>query len=313
MRCILSLLFIINILFANAQLVSEPVSINTPTGILKGSLIVPKANIKKCHFIILIPGSGATDRNGNSGRDLTANSYLLLADSLATYNIATLLIDKRGIGESSSAKIKEADLRFQDYVTDAIAWINFLKQDKRCSKVFVAGHSEGSLIAMLATLQTSVNGYISIAGAGETIDKIISWQYEQQLPGTGKYVDSLFNRLKNNDTINKVPPLYAGIFRKTVQPYIRSWALVDPCATIKNVKVPAIIIQGTNDIQVTTQQAQILKDCNPKATLVFINGMNHILKAAPAERAANIATYSNANLPLMPGLSYHIAQFVNKR
>lgn len=312
MRFILISCCLIISYITSAQIATEAVSLTTPTGILKGTLVLPSADIKKCNMVVIQAGSGNIDRNGNSGRIVTANSYRLLADSLAANNIATLLIDKRGVGESKKALTKEDDLRFQNYATDVADWVNFLKEDKRSSKIYIAGHSEGALVGMLAALQTNIDGFISIAGAGETIDKIISEQYGKQIAGADKFVDSLFNRLKNNDTIANLPSIYMGIFRKSVQPYILSWVAIDPCETIKKIKVPILIIQGTTDVQVTTQQAAILKKCNPKATLLIIDGMNHILKQSPMEIVANTATYSNADLPLMPGLTTAIVQFINK-
>ena len=189
----------------------------------------------------------------------------------------------------------------------------FYKKDKRIGKIFIAGHSEGSLVGMIAAQKEKVNGYISIAGAGESIDKIITWQYAQQLPKAAVVVNSLFLRMRNNQKIDTVPPYLLSILRPSVQPYILSWILHDPCAEIKKLTVPILILQGTTDIQVEVKQAEMLKACKPSATLKIIMGMNHILKEAPIDRTKNIATYSNETLPIMPGLVDLIAAFVNKK
>jgi alpha-beta hydrolase superfamily lysophospholipase len=132
--------------------------------------------------VVIQAGSGPTNRYGNNPMGVKANSYKLIAESLAQRNIATLLMDKRGIAESAGAMKNEAALRFDDYADDLANWISFIKKDKRIKKVFIAGHSEGSLVGMLAAQKEKVNGYISIEGAGERIDRIIVWQYAQQHP-----------------------------------------------------------------------------------------------------------------------------------
>ena len=312
MRLLITLLFIVQQFICEAQFIAEEKTFATPTGNLGGTLILP-TNGKVFKLVVIQAGSGPTDRNGNSGNALKANSYRLLAEALSKQNIATLLIDKRGVGKSMGALKKETDLRFDDYADDLAGWISFIKKDKRIGKIFIAGHSEGSLVGMIAAQKEKVNGYISIAGAGESIDKIITWQYAQQLPKAAVVVDSLLSRMRNKQKIDTVPPYLVSILRPSVQPYIVSWMLHDPCAEIKKLTVPILILQGTTDIQVEVKQAEMLKNCKPTATLKIVTGMNHILKEAPIDRTKNVATYSNGTLPIMPGLVDLIAAFINKK
>ena len=312
MRSKITIFFTLIYSISFAQIISEEKTLTTPTGNLSGTLILPKSG-KNFKLVIIQAGSGPTDRNGNSGSSLKANSYRLIAEALSNKNIATLLLDKRGVGKSMGAMKSEANLRFDDYADDLAVWISFIKKDKRIGKIFIAGHSEGSLVGMLAAQKEKVNGYISIAGAGESIDKIITWQYAQQLPKAAAVVDSLFTRMRNKQKIDTVPPYLLSIFRPSVQPYIFSWMQHDPCEEIKKLTVPILILQGTTDIQVEVKEAEMLKACKPKATLKIITGMNHILKEAQMDRGKNIATYANETLPLMPGLVDVIAAFVNKK
>ena len=312
MRYIFTVLFILRYIICPAQFITEEKTLTTSTGDLAGTLIIPsKGKIFK--LVVIQAGSGATDRNGNSGNALKANCYRLIAEDLSKRNIATLLTDKRGIAKSTRALKSEANLRFDDYADDLASWISFIKKDKRISKIFIAGHSEGSLVGMLAAQKEKVNGYISIAGAGESIDKIITWQYAQQLPKAAVVVDSLFTRMKNKQKIDTVPPYLLSIFRPSVQPYILSWMLHDPCVEIKKLTIPILILQGTTDIQVEVKEAEMLKACKPTAMLKIITGMNHILKEAPSDRNKNIATYTNETLPIMPGLVDLISEFINKK
>lgn len=76
------------------------------------------------------------------------------------------------------------------------------------------------------------------------------------------------------------------------------------------VNVPALIIQGTTDLQVTVTDAEALKKGNPEAKLVLIDGMNHVLKVAPQDREGNLATYMNNKIPLHEQLLPTITEFV---
>ena len=311
MRLIITVFFLALYFYGSSQFVTEDKMLTTPTGNLKGTLIYPTV-AKKFKLVIIQAGSGPTDRNGNSGKAVTANSYRLLAEALSAKNIATLLVDKRGVAGSIGALKSELTLRFDDYADGLAAWVAFIKTDKRIQKVFIAGHSEGSLVGMLAAQKVKVSGYISIAGAGENIDKIITWQYGQQMPKVGLMVDSLFTRMKNKQPLDTVPPYLLSIFRPSVQPYILSWMLHNPCEEIKKLNVPVLIIQGTTDIQVTMKQALLLKECKPAATFTVIEGMNHILKQAPEDRIKNIATYTDEKLPLIPQFVSAIVTFISK-
>ena len=91
-----------------------------------------------------------------------------------------------------------------------------------------------------------------------------------------------------------------------------SWLPLDPALALSRVSVPVLVVQGTADIQIGTADARILAAARPGARLLLIEGMNHILRAAPLDRAANIATYSDPALPLAPDVVPAIAAFLNE-
>jgi pimeloyl-ACP methyl ester carboxylesterase len=312
MKSLLTSVIILLHFSAAAQFLSEEKILSTPGGDLKGTLILPLKAKKNLTVVVIQAGSGPTNRYGNNPMGVKANSYKLIAESLAQRNIATLLMDKRGIAQSAAAMKNEAALRFDDYADDLAGWISFIKKDKRVKKVFIAGHSEGSLVGMIAAQKEKVNGYISLEGAGERIDRIIVWQYAQQLPKDAPVIDSLFNRLINDQKIDTVPPFLMSILRPSVQPYMASWIKHDPCIEISKLKMPVLIIQGGTDLQTVTAQGETLKKCAPGATYLFIPAMNHVLKDAEADRTKNFATYANADLPLSAGLIDAITNFVKK-
>jgi alpha-beta hydrolase superfamily lysophospholipase len=303
------LLAVASLSFGQSQ--EEHSTIQTPTGNLSGSLIIPQS-AAKFPLVILLPGSGPTDRNGNNALGVTANSYRLLAEALAKQKIATLLIDKRGISESAAALRKEDSIRFDDYVNDAVAWKRSLESDPRVTKVFIAGHSEGSLIGMLAAQLTPVAGYISISGPAKSADKILVGQLQKQAPFMAPAADSMLNRLKNNQPLDSVPNELYAFFRKSIQPYMASWIKYTPCTEIAKLTVPVLILQGSTDLQVEDKEAKALKECQPKAEMHIIQGMNHILKNSSSVMSENIATYKMPALSINDELVDLMVKFVGK-
>ncbi|MBN1250790.1 MAG: alpha/beta hydrolase [Bacteroidales bacterium] len=284
--------------------------LKTSTGDIYGLLTIPN-NLKKTPIVLIIAGSGPTDRDGNSPINLHTNAYKMLSEELAINGISALRFDKRGIGISKSAMTKESDLRFETYINDVVDWISLLKSDKRFSKIIILGHSEGSLIGMIAANQTKISGFISIAGVGNTADKVLQEQLINKLPPqllneSNKILDSL----KLGKTVKNVNPYLFSIYRPSVQPYMISWIKYNPVKEISKLKIPTLIIQGTSDIQVKIDNANLLSASKPDAKLVIIENMNHILKESSIDIQENMATYNNPDLPLKSELSYKIIDFI---
>lgn len=305
---LLSFVFFNQLLWAQNE---EPVTLHTATGDLYGTLMVP-ANRPRFDLVILQPGSGPTDRRGNNPLGVNADSYWMLAQELANNNIATLLIDKRGTGASRDAGKDESKLVFDDYIKDLVDWAALLKKDKRVQRLVLAGHSEGSLIAMVAAQKVKVSKYISIAGPAKSIDQIINWQLEQQAPVLAPAADSLFKRLKKGEKIDSIPPLLFSLFRPSIQPYMISWMKYSPCAEIKKLSVPVLILQGSQDYQVQQSEGEALHACNPKAGFSLIQGMNHVLKKSPGNFEEDRATYLQPSLPVVAELINEMVTFIKQ-
>jgi pimeloyl-ACP methyl ester carboxylesterase len=295
----------------DASLTESPVSLKNFTGTIHGTLTMPKNANGKIPVVLIIAGSGPTDRDGNSTKlGLNGNSYRMLANELGKNGIATVRYDKRMVGQSVTTS-KEKELRFEDYVDDAVGLLNMLNDDSRFSKVIVLGHSEGSMIGLLTIRGQPAKAFISVAGAGRSADVIVTEQVKAQFP---KYVfdnfKTMVDSLKKGKFTDNIDPKLYPIARPDIQPYLLSWFRYDPIREMKKVKIPTLIIQGTTDLQVTVEDAQKLKKANSDATLVLVNGMNHVLKDAPADKAQNMATYSKPDLPLKPELVTSITTFV---
>lgn len=287
------------------------VVLHTANGDITGTLTIPGDHPSAMPVALIIAGSGPTDRNGNNPM-MKNESLQKLAHGLAMKNIASLRFDKRGIGDSKSAGKSEADLRFEDYINDARGWIALLKKDPRFKKVIVAGHSEGSLIGMIAALNNA-DGFISIAGAGRSADKILKEQLSNQPPAVKDPSFPIIDSLAMGKTVDSVPRLLFALFRPSVQPYMISWFHYDPQTEIKKLTVPVLILQGTNDLQVTVEDANLLVTSNTKAQLALIKNMNHIFRIVEGDRRENLATYITPTLPISDELVNTIASFVNKQ
>jgi pimeloyl-ACP methyl ester carboxylesterase len=261
--------------------------------------------------VLLIAGSGPTDRNGNSvGLPGPNNSLALLAEALAERGIASVRYDKRGIGASRAAMTSEADLRFDTLADDAAAWVRRMRLDPRLSAVTVVGHSEGSLLGMLATRRASADAYVSLEGAGRTASAVIHEQLVARAPAPlAAEADSIRAEINAGRTVDSVPPALMVLFRPSVQPYLISWFHYDPVKELARLQVPALIVQGTTDVQVSVEDARLLA-ADPRVKLVIVDGMNHVLKMVPADMTAQMKSYSDPSLPVAPRMVRAVASFV---
>lgn len=287
--------------------IEEIIELETGSGKLEGTLLLPKSK-KKVPLAIIIAGSGPTDRNCNNIQ-MTNNAYKYLAEALAKQNIASFRYDKRGVGASANAAITEADLSFDQYVMDAQKWIQTLRQDERFSDIIVIGHSEGALIGALASKGSSVSKFISLAGAGKKALDILYDQFNEQPEPFKTEGQKILTELKAGKEIDSISPMLASVFRPSIQPYLKSWDKYDPKEVYNELKQPILVINGTTDIQVSVENAKRIA-YEDGSNLKLIEGMNHILKNAPEERFSNIMTYSDPDLPINEDLTKVIVEFV---
>jgi pimeloyl-ACP methyl ester carboxylesterase len=300
------------------ELISESMVLDTATFDLHGTLLRPKAS-GPVPIALIIAGSGPTDRDGNTaGLKGPNNSIKLLAEGLAAQGIASLRYDKRGIGESAVPKnpnlsLKESDLRFDTFIEDAVSWGRKLRADRRFSFLAVVGHSEGSLIGMIAAKRLSAEAYISIAGPGRPAHQVLLDQLKAWLPpDLLKSAEEIINQLAAGKTVESVPASLNFLLRPGIQPYLISWFQFNPAEEISGLSVPVLIVQGTTDIQVGVEEARLLARANPKAKLLLVEGMNHVLKAVPTDMAKQIASYSDPALPVIPELVSGVSRFLNE-
>lgn len=294
----------------------EPVTYETlKIPVQQGDLIVAlqKANTTSPSPVaVIIAGSGPTDKDGNSVLAGKNNSLKMIAEGLAQKGITTVRYDKRGIGDNQALLTKEADVTFDHFVEDAVQIIQSLQANKAYTSVHVIGHSEGSLIGLLAAQKTGVASFVSIAGAGRPMDEVLVEQLKSQLaPNLFKESKDILAALKRGTQVEHISPELQAVFRPSVQPFLISVLKYNPATELGKVKSPVLLVQGTTDLQVKEVDAEALKKGNPDAKLLYMEGMNHVLKKAPEDYAANLATYADPTLPLHEDLLPAIQQFIN--
>ena len=289
----------------------RPISLDTGSGELFGSLLLPQS-AKPVPVVLIIAGSGPTDRNGNSADGARNDSLKRLAWVLARHNIASVRYDKRGVAASLKATPDERNLTLDAYVADAVAWGKLLKADPRFGPLVVLGHSEGALVATLAAPELDPAGVISLSGSARPVDQVIRQQLADHLPPALLLrSNQILDRLKAGQVDADVPDPLQGIFRPSVQPYLISLFRADPAAAFARLNMPALIVQGTTDLQVGVADAEKLKQAKPDAELAVIPGMNHVMRIVPNDVKQQLSSYNNPQLPLADALGRRLVSFID--
>lgn len=276
--------------------IEQRAQLDTTTGTLHGTFDLPN-DPSPCPIVVIIAGSGPTDRDGNQV-PMRNDSLKLLGQALAANGIAALRYDKRGIAQSATAAPREEDLRFETYVADAVQWVTWLRQNPRFSRVGLVGHSEGSLIGMLAAKRAKVDAFVSVAGSGRTAPALIRDQLNSKLAHRLKAKSSeILDELVAGRTVTDVPKGLEALYRPSVQPYLISWFKYDPAVEIATLEIPVLVMQGTTDLQISVDDAKRLASSKKGATLRVVNGMNHVLKHATSAADQQVA-YTDPSRPI---------------
>jgi pimeloyl-ACP methyl ester carboxylesterase len=281
-------------------------------GELHGTLLSPRA---KAPIVLIVPGSGPTDRDGNNPLGVKANVYKLLAEGLAEQGIATVRVDKRGMFGSAAAGDPNA-VTVEAYAEDYRAWIDAIRVQTGRKCIFLLGHSEGALmVSAAAEGRKDVCGLILISGMGRKMGDVIRAQLKAN-PANAPVLDQAFAAIdeieagRHVDTSGMHPAL-TPLFAPQVQDFLISAFAADPVDLVRRANVRTLIVQGTADLQVTVEDARKLNKAS-RTELELIRGMNHVLKDAPEDPAANLATYADPSLPLSPRLVDKIEDFVEE-
>ncbi|MEG9328109.1 alpha/beta hydrolase [Salinimicrobium catena] len=305
-RSLIAFLFFLSTVVVAQQpaFTSEELDLNK---YIKGTLTFP-SDVEKPPLVILVQGSGPVDRNGNQSF-MKNDSFKKLATQLAEAGIATYRFDKR-ILQMRRLGIKEEDIRFDDFITDVSTALEHFKNADAYKNISVLGHSQGSLVGMIAA-KDKADAFISIAGAAHPIDSIIVDQIAGQMPGLKENVQQSFKDMRETGSSRNYNPMLEMVFRPSVQPFILSWMQYDPQKEIQELDIPVLLINGSNDLQVQEEQAELLKKSKPEAELVILEKMNHVFRKIEGDDLENSKSYNDAGLPLHPELVPVITNFIN--
>lgn len=296
---------------APAPVLQRPFDLDTGHGVLRGSLMLPKRD-GPAPVALLIAGSGPTDRDGNNPYGGRNDSLKRLARLLAGHGIASVRFDKRGVAASKPAAPDERTLSVEGYVADAVAWGRRLKEDPRFGPLILIGHSEGALIASLAAEAAGADALIVIAGTSRPIDDLLREQLQGRLPPPLlAYSEALIQSLEAGQVVDEVPDELQVLFRPSVQPYLISLFRQRPAEAFGRLRLPALIVQGTHDIQVGVGDAQALHEARPDAELALIPGMNHVMRVVPLDRRRQLESYDEPGLPLAGELGPRLFRFID--
>ena len=291
------------------SIVQWPVELIVPGGTLHGSLMLP-ATAQPAPVVLIIAGSGPTDRDGNNPAGGNNDSLKRLALGLAERGIASLRYDKRGVAASRAAAPREEQLSVEAYVADAVAWGQLLKTDPRFSQLILLGHSEGALIATLAAVDAGADALVSVSGIAHPLGTVLREQLQGRLPPLlAAETETILRELERGNTVAEVSPKLRVLLRPSVQPYLISLLRQRPAEAFAQLPIPALIIQGSHDFQVDLEEALLLQQAKPEAQLLIIEGMNHMLRIVPAD-APPLASYNDPQLPLAGELLDGLARFI---
>lgn len=300
---------------AAAQDAELPITADGPAGRLHGTM-AGHADGETRPVMLIIPGSGPTNRDGNSPLGISANTYRMLAADLAAAGVTTIRIDKRGMFENASPEIDPNAIVIADYVADTGGWVTAARQATGADCVWLAGHSEGGLVA-LASAQSvpDLCGLILIAAPGRPLGDVMREQLRAN-PANAIVLDDALHAIDNLEAgsevdVSDMHPALQQLFAPVVQAFLISLYSYDPAALLAGYDGAVLIVQGDTDLQVTVADAEHLALARPGLSPTIIAGMNHVLKPAPGDdRAANFATYADAGLGLSAGLVAAIAGFL---
>lgn len=292
---------------------AEELTAPRPHGALAGTLIRPAEGRP---LVLIVPGSGPTDRDGNNPMGVTAAPYRLLAEALADRGIGTLRVDKRGMFGSKAAVPDPNEVTIPDYAADVAAWIEAARSATGRNCVWVAGHSEGGLVALAAAQSLQhVCGVILLAAPGQPMSRIVRGQLEAN-PANAPVLDAARAALVSLEKGERVDvaemhPALQNLFAPPVQGFLVDMFSYDPAALAAKIEIPMLIAQGGNDLQIGVANGDLLRRAQPSAEYVEIPAMNHVLKDITGEGPqANFATYADASLPVSPTLVDAVAEFL---
>lgn len=262
---------------------------------------------------VIVPGSGPTDRNGNNSFGLRTDAYRQLADELAKVGIASVRYDKRGVAASAARVSAEDSLTITAFVDDAVAVSSWLARQPGIAEVVLIGHSEGGVVALLAAPRVKPASLVLLTTPGRPLAQVMREQLSQPVVPVQIRDQALpiIAALDRNEVVGQVPNELMGLFRPSIQGFLRSLMAVDPAVQLRALREPVLIVGGSKDQQVPRADFDALLRARPDSRVAWVNDMTHALKILPTG-ALQQRTYTDPALPLAPELVSAVVRFLGK-
>lgn len=271
-----------------------------------GSIVEPKSR-SNSNLVIFIGGSGPIDRDGNQSF-MKCDMFKKLAYSLSEKGISSFRYDKRVVTQIRKGKL-DKKITFDDFVSDVIAIIDFF--ESKYNSIVIAGHSQGSLVGLLS-IKEGVSGFISLSGAGRTIDMVIEDQISKTAPMLLEDTKNIFKILRSGKITEDFPlPLYS-LFNIEIQPFMISWMQYDPKKIIAKIPIPSLIINGDSDLQVDEKEAKLLYNSAQNSEILIVKNMNHVLVEIEGDELKNVKSYNNPDLKISELVIEKMVEFIER-
>lgn len=267
---------------------------------LDGLLTLP-AGVEKPPVVILIQGSGSSDKNETIGA--AANKpFADLAHGLAEQGIASIRYDKRSYTYPEAFRTLESLTMEKEYLEDVSAAIALAQADSRLDTehIFVLGHSLGGMMTpRIAYDHPELGGIISMAGSLRPLWEIT---YDQNVEA----VETLRGTLTGNDLktleaqmeqVEQDIAVLRGDFSDRADSDIllgipvAYWkSLRDNAGTdfIDKIDLPILALQGSADFQVSPEKDfQLWVDTispRPHTSCLEYKDLNHLMMPTTGKR-----------------------------
>ena len=264
-------------------------------------------------LVLMVAGSGPTDRDGNNAFGVRAGYLGKLAAALARSGIASLRYDKRGLPGSAPAG-DESGVTFATYVEDLRSVAAWAARQHPGRPLVLLGHSEGGMVAIEAAKMApdAFAGLVLLSTPGRPPGETLRDQLANLPQLDMTEAPGILAELEAGRRVDLVPPSLAALFRPSVQPFLISLLALRPAETLAGLDMAALVVGGGTDIQVRHADFAALAAARPDVESRWFEGMNHILVDAPTDLAGNVATYGDPDVQLTAGVADAIADFVRR-
>lgn len=285
---------------------------------LPGTLLSPEAASAYPALLILLSGSGTSDRDGNNfsvpGR---SDSLALLARALASRGITSFRYDKRGSGEAYSMAESGMSLSLDEHIGDAAKIIGDFIRSEQYSRIIVAGMNEGAWIgaAALNRLENEglfADGLAAMDVSGERPADLLQSSLEALGLTLREEARAITQAILAEQPFPEPSAQLADFFAPQRTQWLKSWLAFDPAKEFAGVESALLFIYGEKDLHVTRQAFEKLLDARPQAAARIIPSMNYALKKVDSE-TENFDSFTNPQYPVPEALAELLAAFARAR